>query len=377
VTRHISELKIEAFRGIHNLYLEDLGELNILVGDNNCGKTSVLESLLILSNPSDFAHVISVSRIRDGYSRASSRLGPNFFDSFIYLFDPTVEPLKLSISGSIHNLKVSTSLTGETGKMLVDLEDLVKQSPVMRQRIREGYISAEDEIEGFIGELTYYIESVQRSLFELPPKAEAVVFHKYIRRVGLNKTKPIINTRFISTIDHLADNSFRSITKNKSVNHDVIQLLNIFDENITDLRIVQEEEFRFIQTIEHRVLGTLPLSTYGDGIKKVIALANGVVESKDGILLIDEVETSIHKSAMKRVFSWLVKACKSFNVQLFLTTHSLEAVDEILLSDSAVLDQDMARVITLVKKQEKTVARILTGSKAVQVRDDFDLELRS
>ena len=40
----------------------------------------------------------------------------------------------------------------------------------------------------------------------------------------------------------------------------------------------------------------MPLSTYGDGIKKVIALAGRIADAQNGILLIDEIETSIHTS---------------------------------------------------------------------------------
>ncbi len=36
---------------------------------------------------------------------------------------------------------------------------------------------------------------------------------------------------------------------------------------------------------------------------------------------------------LSRVFSWIVKACDRKNVQLFVTTHSLEAVDAMLRTD--------------------------------------------
>lgn len=214
------------------------------------------------------------------------------------------------------------------------------------------------------------------SLLEEEPNVEYVYFHKYVRNIGLNKTKPVIKMNFISTIDHITDSSFRYITKDQSITNEVVKILNIFDPDIINLKIVEEDYNRYVQTIEHRHLGTMPLSTYGDGIKKIIALANGVAGAKGGVLLIDEIETSIHKKAMKRVFSWLIEACRTFNVQLFLTTHSTEAVDEILLSDSEVTDNFRVRVITLVKKEEKTIARILTGEKARQARDDYDTELR-
>lgn len=35
----ISELMIEKYRGIYNLKLENLGKVNVIVGENNTGKT--------------------------------------------------------------------------------------------------------------------------------------------------------------------------------------------------------------------------------------------------------------------------------------------------------------------------------------------------
>ncbi len=55
--------------------------------------------------------------------------------------------------------------------------------------------------------------------------------------------------------------------------------------------------------------------------------------AKNGILLIDEIETAIHISAFKKIFPWLVDACVRKNIQLVATTHSLEAVDAILNTD--------------------------------------------
>jgi recombinational DNA repair ATPase RecF len=39
------QLKIENFRGIKSLEIDDLARVNLFVGRNNCGKTSVLEAI--------------------------------------------------------------------------------------------------------------------------------------------------------------------------------------------------------------------------------------------------------------------------------------------------------------------------------------------
>jgi AAA15 family ATPase/GTPase len=49
-----------------------------------------------------------------------------------------------------------------------------------------------------------------------------------------------------------------------------------------------------------------------------------------GVLLIDEIEVGMHTSVLSGVFDWIVSACLESGVQLFATTHSLEAVDAML-----------------------------------------------
>jgi AAA15 family ATPase/GTPase len=51
--KSLDSVIIHQFRGIRDLELKDLGRVNLLVGINNSGKTSVLEALQIYSNPLD------------------------------------------------------------------------------------------------------------------------------------------------------------------------------------------------------------------------------------------------------------------------------------------------------------------------------------
>ena len=50
----INSINIETYRGISNLKLDNLAEINILTGDNNSGKTSILEILQSLEEPDSF-----------------------------------------------------------------------------------------------------------------------------------------------------------------------------------------------------------------------------------------------------------------------------------------------------------------------------------
>ena len=47
---HISECKIENYKKLDTFILKDIGRINLITGDNNIGKTTLLESLLVNDN---------------------------------------------------------------------------------------------------------------------------------------------------------------------------------------------------------------------------------------------------------------------------------------------------------------------------------------
>ncbi|QDZ40090.1 AAA family ATPase [Euhalothece natronophila Z-M001] len=53
MTRNLEHLMIQQFRGLKNLEMSNLGTINLLVGANNSGKTSVLEAIATYCRPLD------------------------------------------------------------------------------------------------------------------------------------------------------------------------------------------------------------------------------------------------------------------------------------------------------------------------------------
>jgi hypothetical protein len=153
-----------------------------------------------------------------------------------------------------------------------------------------------------------------------------------------------------------------------------IALLNAIDPNITDLDIVAPDGIRARMTVRHKDLGLVPLSSFGEGIRRIVMFALAVPSVKGGVLLIDEIETAIHVSALSKVFTWLVSACKTYKVQLFATTHSLEAVDALLGSP----DIGASEVVTfkLGNSDHENRVRRLSGDVVRRLREERGLDVR-
>lgn len=88
------KISIEKYRGLHNITFSELGQINILVGDNNSGKTSALEAIQLFSDKDVLTNVITIARKREiplaPFGR--NRLQP--FDAFLYSFPMYHEQFK-------------------------------------------------------------------------------------------------------------------------------------------------------------------------------------------------------------------------------------------------------------------------------------------
>ena len=112
------EIRIKSYRGLRDITLTELGLVNVLVGDNNSGKTSVLEAIQLFTDQDVLESMISVARKREIplTSFGRNRLQP--FDAFLYSFPMYQEQFKevyieaysdmyghcrVGVRGEIHN----------------------------------------------------------------------------------------------------------------------------------------------------------------------------------------------------------------------------------------------------------------------------------
>lgn len=60
----IQTLDITKFRGLNHLSINDLSRINVFVGANNSGKTSVLEAIKLMSAPRDLGQMVYIALLR-------------------------------------------------------------------------------------------------------------------------------------------------------------------------------------------------------------------------------------------------------------------------------------------------------------------------
>lgn len=331
----LQNLQICGFRGFQEINLSDLGQVNLIVGNNNSGKTSLLEAIAIFCNPLDPFRWVEVSK-RSFYSRIYAGFRPDL-ESIKWIFQKK-ENFNLSDTEEFYgNLLIKSYGNAPIKELKAEILEIYGTE--IKKNEKDNLENNEFSREGLEIKIQTNEFSEQTNLFSKDSeiKTEIFQFWEDERFITRGRKKPFINTNIISpAYSNLGSVKLsKLILSDKQNKNEILKLINFFDSDIIDIMILSPKQVGNIY-IDHRKLGLTPLDIFGDGIKKTLAMALALQSAKNGILLIDEIETSIHVSALSQVFSWLVNSCYQQNIQLFITTHSLEAVDAMITSTTNI-----------------------------------------
>lgn len=320
----IESLTIHRFRGIEDLTMAGMGMINLLVGDNNSGKTSVLEAIAVYCQPLDsFAWLRTARRRVAGFATVSRS------EAVKWLFPQGKQAS--NDTADLFSGDVTISGRGQSGERHFDghLQEFETMDDALNQRrLPSGEaVRAEGEpVRGVRMDLRLTTDGV---LLQHSIEILDLLLARRERRFR-EGSLPI---EIISPFDHSIEDMYLSRFRralDEEYKDSVVSLLKRVDPRIQDLEILPTARLRSALYIRHARSGRTPLSAFGDGVRRVLLMALALPSAKNGNLLIDEIESAIHISALGHAFSWLVDCCQRYHVQLIATTHSLEALDAIL-----------------------------------------------
>ncbi len=364
---YIKHVEINKFRAIKQLTLSDLSRINILVGDNNSGKTTFLEAIQLLFVSSDLNAVKRVINQRTILNPSSA----NFYTSFMKLFnvEQDTNHLDLDIYAETEDGKLEFEIEGKE-KEITGTYALSLVSEPSRKKKQE-YVPEQASL--FTGRI---IAGRGENTEETPIKCTSLD-----RTNSLPAKKGEI--QYISSFGHLRYDLLQNIVDNPEYKSLAINILNQFDESIADICYTKEDDGTFLETIITKNGVKMPFSIYGDGIKKILFILNKLFDASDSILLIDEIETGLHKKYYDIMFPIIFALAERLNVQLFIATHSIEAIDAILKYgryDESDNKADPIKVITFKKVEaddgSRIIARNVSGKYVYENRRAFEFEVR-
>lgn len=80
----------------------------------------------------------------------------------------------------------------------------------------------------------------------------------------------------------------------------------------------------------------IPVTQLGQGFSRLLDIYSEIVAAEAKVLLIDEIENGLHHSVLSTIWRGLFNAAKEADVQIFATTHSWECV---LAADTAAREE--------------------------------------
>ncbi len=315
----LKSLKIENFRCFRQFELKKLGRVNLLVGKNNSGKTSILEAIQLLNLPSNPQSLLKIIDHRREYNQRSQ--GYSKFDLDVcHLFHN-------------HELNIGSSFSIETANNQRITFSKKEYLELETSKSLEGmYINGANEpghSQGEYLEVDFFFEKnhyrTDLSLdFETCLSSSNVV--RYITKMKVNSmttqlmySHSFLKTKIVELFDKIVLQPEEEL---------ITEALRSIEPSIQRLALVASQQ-NMPQKLERDFVIKLnndekpiPIGSMGDGVWRMLSLALAIVNAKNGILLIDEIDIGLHFSTMSDMWKLIGETAQRLNVQVFATTHN-------------------------------------------------------
>jgi len=334
----LKQLSIKNLRGITDLVMDDLGQVNLFVGANNSGKTTVLEALFYLLGAPNPALPLVTNALR-GMRLLSDELLATFFHD-MNAGDPVTIAGRFENDGRACDGELKISLV----KREREIEPVAPEGGVVPRK-RNGSSVMEKEV-GL--ELVHVEDNARRS---------ARVYLKDGKIEPEGDTEPLRRVVFLSPMgDSEWKSRFAKIQSRKRV-PEVIQHLQKIDPSITDLRLNDAGLVEADIGLEKLI----PVNLMGGGLVRFFSIVLTLYDLEGDVLLVDEIETGLHHSSQQELWNAVFDLAHTMNVQVFATTHSYECIQAFAGSSTTRgLFGEQARVFRIERKDGKCRATSYT-----------------
>ena len=333
---------IENFRCFENLTIEPLARVNLICGENNTGKTALLEALWLHSGPNAPDLGLRLLGFRGVSAPDPRRLLHDMFSNFDA--ERTIT-LKAKGSWGVRALDIYIRASDAETFSVQPVEELPSflaglQEPglsaVSNSEIVLEYTDEKDEEYVSTGRWEISRPPTLKGLPPLPVAAQGLAMNQ--ARIPLMPSSILQSARLRNSpeedIGRFGDLELEGMAD------DIVECLRSVDPRIQRLTTIAAPPVPMIYA--HVGLSRpVPMSFLGDGVGRLLSMALAFHGAKNGVILIDEIENGLHHSALKGVWENLNRLSQRFNVQVFATTHSYECMVAARDAFAAVEQEDL------------------------------------
>nr|WP_162990898.1 ATP-binding protein [Maliibacterium massiliense] len=296
----LTSVHVEKFRALHDVTLEKCAAINLLLGQNDTGKSSLLEAIALLSYPTRAQQTVS----RMGRGAPFATVFPSG-ESGIAL---EAELAGAHVRFALAQNEVSMAYDGRQYHFTLDAPVNGQQWPVA-------------------------------PAYLVPPS--------------------------VQTPDALPD----ALLQDKKQRQALLRLLSGTHGGTNDIQN-REGGIHLVGKSGR----AQPLAGAGDGVKKLLGIALAALTRDDALLLIDELEVAMHPRMIDKLVPFLAQRCEQSQLQLFISTHSLDVIDAVCDLPERLLPAVAA--YRLESEEQGLYVRRFSGAKLAKLRTSWALDVR-
>jgi AAA15 family ATPase/GTPase len=357
----LKSLKIENYRCFPSFELDKLGRINLLVGKNNSGKTSILEAVQLLHlRNNNLGIFIDIMKRRGEY--IFSEYQTQILDVRHLFYGHQINNgSQLSILGenTNENKEFILFLRFPENSQLSPFRPEDFQLVIRWNGIQDKEKIIPIDLNGGLRIANYNRTPLppQRGLIQEPN--DSIVSPLFVPSSSLS----------IQTMNKLFDQIV--LTPNEELVIKALQNIEPMIQRIASVSFQLGNSFVFkLAGSDQRV----PIGSMGDGILRILGLTLAIVNAKNGILLVDEIDTGLHFSAMYDMWKLIYETAKQLNVQVFATTHSRDCWES--LAEIAETENDMEDGIMIHRIEKGKSNSIIIGKDEMAIAAERGIEVR-
>ncbi len=309
----IQKLIIKNYKGFENLKIDELSNINLIGGENNIGKTSFLEAIFTFYDRSNLDVILKPLSWR-GVPLSLKNNTPHevwlpVFNN--YNIDKTIEFQFEYKDKRMHEVSINID---KDAVSVLNPEKLAKHDNrnIQQESISDFTLHIQGKIDKELKQDTYLY----------------FINNSIARKVNVlqNKLKPAI---FVSqTIRSSAQDVLRfSDIVREGLEDEVLSGLKIIDSRIKSITPLAVSEKESMVHVDIGIGKKIPMYYLGDGVVRLLEYILAILNTKNGIVLIDEIENGLHYSKQKDIWKLILNLASRYNVQVFATTHSKEMTE--------------------------------------------------
>ncbi|GAA8085087.1 ATP/GTP phosphatase [Helicobacter pylori] len=332
----IQSVRIKNFKTFKDTQIDGFTKLNIITSGNNVGKSNLLEALYCLVGKS-IHPCANLTEIYDNIRKEPL----------------TTESKSLMFYGLDTEKKIQITTTLDNNQTL-DLQ--IKFIASENQKVIESQIIPTAEQTQMPSQLNFTLKKNNEEIYNdhlniakvpnFPPIPNQSGYNRQFKNFNPNQLQKLLPfesaTIIPSDVAYRQVHMIQAVSKicsNNQLEEELNKHLNQFDNNIQSISFNTNNQLKLkVKNIKEKV----PLSVFGDGLKKYLYIVSAFMADNAKTIYIDEVENGLHFSRMKLLLRCIIDFInnnKDGNLQVFMTTHNQEFIE---ILDQVIREKDFA-----------------------------------